>query len=253
VSNPWLLGAWGTYPVVDPQAVDDEVVAKEYLTGLKHREEARHPRMEIEAKVLHGSVVAELRELSTDAQLIVVGAGLPSARGRSGVLGAHLAAHARCPVAVVRSDPDRPTPPEAPIVVGVDGSPAAESAAGVAAREAWMRGRTLVLVHARPTSTDPLEHGGAQPGPAADLEDRRNQAAVRLQRSLQADNPGLEIRLELLDGDPAHVLVEVARDAALLVVGTRGLGSFRGMLLGSVSSDVARSASCPVLVVRDGS
>ena len=115
-----------------------------------------------------------------------------------------------------------------------------------------MRGRTLVLVHARPTSPDPLEHGGAQPGPAADFEDRRNQAAVRLQRSLQADNPGLEIRLELLDGDPAHVLVEVARDAALLVVGTRGLGSFRGMLLGSVSSDVARSASCPVLVVRDG-
>ena len=251
VSNPWLLGAWGTYPVVDPQSVDDEVVAKEYLTQMKHREEARHPRLEIETRVVHGSVVPELRELSTDAQLLVVGAGLPSAKGRSGVLGAHLAAHARCPVAVVRSDPDRPTPPVAPIVVGVDGSPAAECAAALAAREAWMRGRTLVVVHARPTAADPSQRGGA-PVPTADVADRTHEAAGRLQRSLQADNPGLEVRLELVDGNPAAALVELARDAALLIVGTRGLGSFRGMLLGSVSSDVARSASCPVLVVQDG-
>lgn len=252
VTNPWLLGAWGAYPVVDPQAVDDEVVAKAYLTRIKHREEARHPRMDIEARVLHGSVVPELRELSTDAQLVVVGAGLPSAKGRSGVLGAHLAAHARCPVAVVRSDPDSPTPPEAPIVVGVDGSPAAECAARLAAREAWMRGRTLVVVHARPTVPDPFEQPSVPPVPTVDIEDRTHQAAARVQRSLRDDNPGLSVRLELVDGDPADALVGMAQDAALLVVGTRGLGAFRGMLLGSVSSDVARSASCPVLVVQDG-
>ena len=120
------------------------------------------PGLDISIDVRHGSVVPELRELSADAQLRRRRSRRPSARGRTGVLGAHLAAHARCPVAVVRHDPDGPTPPEAPIVVGVDGSPASLEAARVAAREAWMRGRALVVVHARPPVPDPFGEGGAR-------------------------------------------------------------------------------------------
>lgn len=249
VDSPWMSSFWGTYPVVDVQ--DAGVEAKGYLSRLRDREAARHPSLDVSLDVRHGSAVPELRELSTDAQLVVVGAGLPSARGRTGVLAAHLAAHARCPVAVVRHDPDSTTPPEAPIVVGVDGSPASLEAARVAAREAWMRGRSLVVVHARPTIPDPFGEGSVPPLATQDVEDRTHQAALRVRRSLLEENPGLDVRVELIDDEPAHGLVGLARDAALLVVGTRGLGSFRGMLLGSVSSDVVRSASCPVLVVHD--
>ncbi|WP_051639908.1 universal stress protein [Cellulomonas sp. URHE0023] len=249
VASPWTSTFWGTYPVID--AVDAEVEAKESLTRLEHREAARHPMLDISIDVRRGSVVPELRELSTAAQLVVVGAGGPSVRGRTGVLGAQLAAHAHCPVAVVRHDPDGPMPPEAPIVVGVDGSPASLEAARVAAREAWMRGRALIVAHARPTLADPYGEGSLRPGVTQDVDDRTHQAARRVQSSLAGENPGLDVRLELLDDNPAAALVRLGRRSALLVVGTRGLGSFRGMLLGSVSTEVIRSASCPVLVVHD--
>ncbi|WP_051275146.1 universal stress protein [Cellulomonas sp. URHD0024] len=248
VDTPWMSSWWGTYPVID--VADAEIEAKGYLSRLQQREGRRHPSLEISVDVRHGPAIPELRDLSTDAQLVVVGAGQPSARGRTGVLGAHLAAHARCPVAVVRHAPDLPTPPEAPIVVGVDGSSASIEAARVAAREAWMRGRTLVLVHARPTVPDPYSTGSVPPLSTHDVDDPTHRAARRVQDSLVRENPGLEVRLELVDDDPATALVGIAREAALLVVGTRGLGSFRGMLLGSVSTDVVRSATCPVLVVH---
>ena len=246
VDSPWTSTFWGAYPGID--ALDAEVEAKEYLSHLEHREAARHPGLDISIEVRRGPAVAELRELSVDAQLVVVGAGGPTARGRTGVLGAHLAAHARCPVAVVRHDPDGPVSPEAPVVVGVDGSPASLEAARVGASEAWMRRRALVVAHARPTIRDPLGGGSAPP---SDADDRTHQAARRVHASLTGENPGLDIRLELVDDDPANALVSLGRRSALLVMGTRGLGSFRGMLLGSVSADVIRSASCPVLVVHD--
>jgi nucleotide-binding universal stress UspA family protein len=244
--DPWLTAAWSWYPV---DMANADVDAKEYLTDQHLREGARHPGIDIQTRLLHGSVVSELRDLSDDAQLVVVGAGMPTGRGRSGVVGAHLAAHAKSPVAVVRSDPDNPPLPEAPILVGVDGSPASIVAAHVAAREAWMRGRTLVIVHAQPAYTDAFELVDAAPEPAAD--DRTHRAALHVMRCLVAEHPGLEVRLELVEGDPADELVAMSHAAALIVVGTRGLGSFRGMLLGSVSSDVLRAATCPVLVVHD--
>ncbi|WP_426594061.1 universal stress protein [Cellulomonas sp. McL0617] len=233
VDNPWTSTFWGTYPVID--TLDAELAAKAHLARLRNREAARHPGLDISTDVRHGSTVPELRELSTDAQLVVVGAGQPNGRGRTGVLGGHLAAHARCPVAVVRHHPDSPTSPQAPIVVGVDGSPASLEAARVAAREAWMRGRALVVGHAMSPAAQP---------------DRTHQAAASVRHSLAEENPGLDVRLTLVDDDPANALVGLGRGAALLVVGTRGLGSFRGMLLGSVSTEVLRSASCPVLVVH---
>ena len=113
-----------------------------------------------------------------------------------------------------------------------------------------MRGRALVVAHARPTIRDPSGEGSVRPRDGTPTTARtRRRGGCR--RSLTGENPGLDVRLELVDDDPANALVRLGRSAALLVVGTRGLGSFRGMLLGSVSTDVLRSASCPVLVVHD--
>jgi nucleotide-binding universal stress UspA family protein len=63
--------------------------------------------------------------------------------------------------------------------------------------------------------------------------------------------PGVEVRGELVEGPPARALLEHARTADLLVVGSRGLGGFRSLLLGSVSQQVVHHAPCPVVVVPD--
>jgi nucleotide-binding universal stress UspA family protein len=59
------------------------------------------------------------------------------------------------------------------------------------------------------------------------------------------------VRVELVDDRPAHALVDASMRSSLVVVGSRGLGAFRGMLLGSVSHEVVRNATGPVLVVPD--
>ncbi len=85
---------------------------------------------------------------------------------------------------------------------------------------------------------------------AGDPDDLTHRAAGRVLDRLRADHAGLDVHAELVDDDPVHTLVRSAQGATLLVVGSRGLGAFRGMLLGSVSAEVLREAPCTVLVVR---
>jgi nucleotide-binding universal stress UspA family protein len=134
----------------------------------------------------------------------------------------------------------------APVVVGVDGSRDAQAALDYAAWEAHRRRRPLRLVHGFvPVRMYGPAIAGAQDVPtgAADLV-RDGAAAVR-QRY-----PDLDVTAAVVAGSPAGVLVEQSPDAALVVVGSRGLGRFVGLLAGSVSSQVARYARSPVTVVR---
>ena len=85
-----------------------------------------------------------------------------------------------------------------------------------------------------------------------DVNDPTHRAAQAVAARLRTEHPGLEVRVALLDDDPAHALVAASKDAVLVVVGSRGLGAFRGMLLGSVSADVVRNAASTVLVLHDG-
>ncbi|HWJ85193.1 MAG TPA: universal stress protein [Cellulomonas sp.] len=236
---------WGWYVEVGDRAF--ELDAKEYLAELLDRESARHPALDISTALLHGPAVPELRALSADARLLVIGAG-----GRAGDLGrtaAHLAAHALCPVAVVRPVSDTS---DASVVVGIDGSRASLDAADVAAREAALRASRLVLLHARPTIADPFGDVTATSPPGTTVDERTQLALDAVAGALRAEHPGVPVEPVIVDDDPAHALVHAARGAALVVVGSRGLGAFRGMLLGSVSNQVARHAPCPVIVLHDG-
>jgi nucleotide-binding universal stress UspA family protein len=249
LDDTWQTMAWSWYPVVDLGDLATEV--KEYLDVQAHLVEERHPDLTVETRALHGRVVPCLRDVSDDAVLLVVGARVRSGGARTGSTGVHVAAHARCPVAVVRSDPRRPTAPDAAVVVGVDGSPASLVAARLAAREAVLRGRPLRVVHARPTIPDPFGRGSVPPVATDDEDHPTHRAAAAVTDTLRAENDGLAVDLALVDDDPADALVNLGTGAALLVVGSRGLGSFRGMLLGSVSSAVLREATVPVVVVHD--
>ncbi len=250
VDDSWAQSAWTWYPEVS--AFPPDVEAKEYLADVLYHEQERHPEIEFDVRIPHGPVVPSLRDLTDDAQLLVVGSGARRGRRRPGGVATHVAAHAHCPVAVVRSDPEHPELPSAPVVVGIDGSPAALAAAHAAAREAWELGRGLLVVHARPTIPDPLGHHTGWPTRTDDPDHPTHRAARAVADELTAAYPGLHVDLELVDDDPATSLVELSHAAPLLAVGSRGLGGFRGMLLGSVSADVVREATCPVLVVHEG-
>jgi nucleotide-binding universal stress UspA family protein len=250
LARAWLApdeyALWGWFPVLRPGYEGD---AKEYLDALLEREVARRPRMTITSALLSGPVVPELRTQSTDAQLLVVGAGKER---RPGHIAMHLAAHAHCPVAIVRDDGESAPRPATgkvrPVVVGVDGSPASLDAADTAAAAAAARGAVLRLVHARATSAEPYGKGYV-PALAENAEiDPAHRSARAVADRLRSEHPGLEVETVLVDDDPANAIVKAAHDAQLVVVGSRGLGAFRGMLLGSVSHEVLRDATCTVLV-----
>ena len=134
------------------------------------------------------------------------------------------------------------------IVVGVDGSDQSKAALRWAVEEARLRGASVRAVYAWSAPYVPV--------PGAVLTEH-NLEELRLQgeRMLEAmneevDSKGVEVERTSVEGGPARVLVEAAKDADLLVVGSRGRGGFAGLLLGSVSQQCAHHASCPVVIVR---
>lgn len=136
------------------------------------------------------------------------------------------------------------------ILVGVDGSRAAFEAVSWAVREAALRGATLRVAHVMPAW--PLE--ASEDAPYADVGRWMREGATAVlndavERARREDGR-IEVESSLLPGDPRSALLEAAGDAQMLVVGSHGLGGFRGMLLGSVALGVAGHASCPVAVVR---
>ncbi len=142
------------------------------------------------------------------------------------------------------------------IVVGVDGSPSSLEALRWALHEAGARQVKLQALQAwsRPVVTSPL--GAVEP--ALDAEGLKALAASAQERveaalaGSDAAGAGVEVEALAVEGPPAAVLLEASRDADLLVLGSRGLGGFAGLLLGSVGHQCAQHASCPVVIVRGG-
>ena len=139
------------------------------------------------------------------------------------------------------------------IVVGVDASVGAKVALAFALAEARLREATLHAVSAWQFphwSASGFE--GASPALGCTHEEFRAAAEAALDAALREMGPDLDgvvIERRALEGPAAAVLVEEARRADLLVVGSRGHGGFAGLLLGSVSQQCAHHASCPVVIV----
>ena len=135
------------------------------------------------------------------------------------------------------------------IVVGVDGSEASRRALNWALDEARRRRCLVDAVHAwEAPYLVGYPYAGSQPGPVT----YEQAAKERLDRVVDgADASGLAAPVSriLRMGHPAGTILDQAKGADLVVVGSRGLGGFRGLLLGSVSQQVAHHASCPVVIV----
>ncbi len=136
------------------------------------------------------------------------------------------------------------------IVAGIDGSNDSAAAVRFAAAEARLRGATLRLVCA--WQIPPSIYGGPIVFPLPELRDSLQSAARGALDEAVAQIEPQDVQIETVapEGAPAAALLEHAGDAAMLVVGSRGRGGFKGLLLGSVSSHCAQHASCPVVIVR---
>ncbi|GLX54124.1 universal stress protein [Streptomyces hygroscopicus subsp. hygroscopicus] len=138
------------------------------------------------------------------------------------------------------------------IVVGVDGSEGSRQALHWAVRQAALTGGRVEAVIAWDV---PQFHGalGWLPPSASDeaaLEGRARSELTNAVEEAAAAHPAVEVSTVVRYGTPAGVLIDASHDAALLVVGSRGLGGFRGLLLGSVAQHCVQHAPCPVLVLR---
>jgi len=137
------------------------------------------------------------------------------------------------------------------VVVGVDGSACAGAALEFAAREAALRGARLRIVSAWEIRTPIVGASGIYPAEALYGSREQAEGAVQVALARAAElEPMVPTEGSVVEGQPAHVLVNEAQGAALLVVGSRGHGGFASLLLGSVSQQVVHHAPCPVTVVR---
>lgn len=139
---------------------------------------------------------------------------------------------------------------EARIVVGIDGSPGSRAALSWAMDEATLHHLSLALVHAwRPMFRAPVEEPGG-PDPALIARAHGDALLAAAMGHVKVSAPTLPVCAHLLEGRPSAVLLDAAQGASMLVVGSRGLGGFYGMQLGSVGLHAVAHASCSVVVVR---
>ncbi|WP_372345732.1 universal stress protein [Streptomyces sp. KL116D] len=138
------------------------------------------------------------------------------------------------------------------VLVGTDGSESSLEAVAAAAREARLRGVDLEIVHAfiwplvkAPTAAAPISQ------PTNRLREQADEIVAAAVEHARVAEPQLSaIRGEVVTGEPLTILAARSRDASLVVVGSRGLGGFTGLLIGSVAVHLAAHAHCPVLVLR---
>ncbi len=137
------------------------------------------------------------------------------------------------------------------IVVGVDGSAHSLAAVRWACNEARLRGDQLELVAAWTIPAAALEVATDE---VVSAMERSAAQALEAARAVVAEcGPDLEVLQGVYDGQPARILVERAKGADLLVVGSRGLGDFKALLLGSVSQEASHHSPVPIVIIRNES
>ena len=216
-------------------------------------------QIQVTGEVKVGRPVGALVEASRTADLMVVGT-----RGFSelanlavGSVAASMAAHARCPVVIVRGDGTVFPGPAHPVVVGVDGSPASQAALVYAASTAKDTAAPLVVVCAWNVLAEHAAWVGVDARVLIDRDDllRAERKAAReildaAAERVRMEYPQVSVTASLVEAAPAAALLSAGANAGLVVVGTRGHGSLMSFLLGSVSHAVVYASTRPVAVVR---
>jgi nucleotide-binding universal stress UspA family protein len=140
------------------------------------------------------------------------------------------------------------------IVVGIDGSDVSREALRWAIDEARVHGARVTAVHAW---EPPAPVAEVAPMPTIDLvdfvpefRDAAGKLVSNVVEEIVGDDASVTVEPIAVEGSPAEALIDAARNARLVVVGSRGHGGFTALLLGSVSHKVAQHALCPVVIHR---
>jgi nucleotide-binding universal stress UspA family protein len=232
---------------------DQRGAAPAWLSSLSA--ELRSSGTENQVDLIAGfDVATELTKLSAEADLLIVGSDGEGARGgvRVGFAGLGLLDSASCPVAVVRrAEPESPIPDGGVVAAGVDSSAESLAALDLAAELAEGWGATLLVVH---TWRDVADEPGKGPYRVPETWDKLASDSAELLADavepVRARHPGLTIERRVVGDGPLSALLDVAANARLIVVGSRGVRPKPGMLMGSTSRGLVEFAPCPVLVVR---
>lgn len=231
-----------------PEPVDAELRnnAEQMLHEAATRVRAAHPDLAVITRLHDGPPSAVLTAASHHAALVVVGhRGTGGFAGMlAGSVAVQLVSHAACPVIVARGEAAAGA--AAPVVVGVDGSEPSRRAAAFAIESAARYQAPLVVLHAWPVDAawPPEQVAAGHPPPVE--PDVADEAIGELSK----EYPQVTVQPEVRKHMQAHeALVAASETARLVVLGSRGRGGFRGLLLGSTSQALIHHAHCPVAVI----
>ncbi|WP_431965805.1 universal stress protein [Nocardia sp. bgisy134] len=244
----------GSYEVLVPSVVE---TLRDY--GLQALDSAQriareaHPDLEVATELSERNPAELLIELSPAAHLVVLGA-TPGV-GSFAHLGSTLLAvtsQAKGRIVVARHDGKKQQVRRSgPVVVGVDGSPVGEPAIEAAFSESCERDAELVVVHAWSDLSEGRFAGTSYLDiPIAELETGEHALLAERLAGWQEKYPTVAVTRRVSLAGPRKKLVEWSETAQLVVVGSRGRGGFRGLLLGSTSNHLVQHAHCPVMVVH---
>jgi nucleotide-binding universal stress UspA family protein len=202
----------------------------------------------INARLLTGGVGRTLGKYSGKASMLVVGSGSGHLGGSLADRALQVSASSKCPVAVIGT---QDLAGRRGVVVGVDGSEESTQAVAFAAAEADREGQDLTVIYAF-YRTDRPEDAGLTPSNLTEviMEEERIVLAETI-AGLDEDYPDLKVHhvLETNNG-PVAALVEAGTEAQMLVVGSRGRGGIKRLLLGSTAHGVLKQLPCPTVITR---
>jgi nucleotide-binding universal stress UspA family protein len=249
---PGQVPAWFTDQGLDQAAADAGRLpaSQAVLDDAVGLVATRHPSLMVHGDDLSGPAPLELIDASRTAELLVVGA-----RGKGTLKGMLLGSvseecirYAWCPVVVVHSMTDDPAPRAAGgrIVVGIDGSAGSDRALRWALSEARIVDASVEAVFA--WQYPPI--GAMVVGPTEGYETAAHEVIESASSLAEQWEPAVPFQATARFDTAASALLQASSGADLLVVGARGAGSFRDLLLGSVAHQCARSAKGALVVVR---
>jgi nucleotide-binding universal stress UspA family protein len=271
VARAWQLGAAQGHERSDPDDLTFSRLADFVQTSLTEEclpAVRRHPDLDVEYRAELGAPSQVLGRLSESALMLVLGSrGLGGLSGLlSGSVTLRCVHQASYPVLIIRDagskirvkgHADRETFARLPelgsgaIIVGHDGSP--DSARALERAVELARGLAAPLVVIRCWTIDAQPHGivGRKDEPLP-IDEASEAVRRQLEKEVSAIAErftGVEIRCYGVFGDPGETLARLSEDAELLVVGSRGRGGFRSLVVGSVAIHCVHQAGCPTLVV----
>ncbi|WP_159850357.1 universal stress protein [Nocardia sp. CY41] len=208
------------------------------------------PQLRVDTELSPAHPATLLIERSASAHLVVLGAGPGGELAHIGSTLLAVTAHGHGDIVVVHdTGSEQRTRTDGPVVVGVDGSAEAEAAVGAAFAEADIRGASLVAVHV--AADFGFRSDAPELLPVRELETAAQLVLAEQLAGWQEKFPEVEVIRKVSVARPRTMLTAWSKSAQLLVVGSRGRGGFRGLLLGSVSNFLVQHAHCPVMVAHE--